>query len=71
MSTVQYTSVTLPFSSFLQPSHLTMYAPFRRTSKPGYMRWNFFAGTSMKSSCSMYSSRPNVTVWLPISGCFG
>ena len=68
MSTVQYTVVTLPFSSLSQPSQRTMYAPFSRTSKPGYMRWNFLAGTSMKSSCSMYASRPKVTVWVPISG---
>ena len=37
----------------------------------GNMRWYFLTGTSMKSSCSIQSSRPKARVRSPISGWSG
>ena len=42
-----------------------------RTSVPGDSRKNFFGGFSMKSSCSMKSSRPNLILRVPAAGSSG
>ena len=62
---MQWISVMFPAASFTTDSHLMMYAARSRTSLPGDSRWYFGGGTSRKSSCSMYSSRPNGIMRVP------
>ena len=46
------------------------YAQRSRTSLPGDRRKNFFGGSSMKSSRSMYSTRENGTLRVPADAIF-
>src|ERR1700738_2917103 len=45
--------------------HVTKYAHRSRTSRPGARRKNFFGGSSLKSSRSMYNTRENGTFLVP------
>jgi hypothetical protein len=70
-SSVQRSSITLPFGILDQFSHLMMPTPRRRTSPSGFRRWKPFGGTSAKSSRSIHNSRANGTSRVPKLSSFG